>query len=225
MNTMSLLRRRAMAVVVAVALLLPLASASPSGAASWSSAKRVATGELAAVTADDTGKLHLVVVRQGWSGLDYVTNRSGSWKGARKPGAYYVTNKSGSWVRRRVTTSRLDYLDRLLIDPKGRPVIGLNRWSGSAHFRVARLASGKWSIATTPGVGTGSFTLDSKGRAQVVIWNDWDDFGSLRYDEPTSSGWKSPKSLDAKGHNARIRTTGGIRVIYQRGSGVYVRTR
>lgn len=146
-------------------------------------------------------------------------------EGARRPGVYFVTNRSGSWARRRVTTSRLDSVDRILIDPKGRPVIGFNRWSGHGHFRVARLVSGAWTIARAPGVGVGSFTLDSNGRAQVVIWNEWDDFDDLRYDQPTSSGWKSPTRIDADGYDAHIRSTGGLRVIYQRSSGVYVRSR
>lgn len=341
MGILWFLRRRTM-VVVAVAVLLPFASIYPAGAADWASSRRVARGTLEATTVDDTGRLHLVVRRRDGSGLDYVTNRSGSWRvthipssrrdsssaialvggrvfvvsergencdcvpsgstglvlatnasgtwrlsrltndggssvalrvaggklhmayvrhggiaywvrspsgswttrqvvsagsdpidqlvshigvdlaidskgkvhiaydradeGASRPGVFYVTNKSGSWVRRRVTSSDLDWLDRILIDPSGRPVIGYSHESGDGRFRVARLLSGAWAIATAPGAGSGSFTLDSKGRAHVVIW-DYDSDG-LRYDQPTSSGWKPPTTIDAKGSDAHIRTTG-----------------
>jgi hypothetical protein len=181
------------------------------------------TNVVAYHTAGDDG----IDTIMGGVGLDLAMDPQGhahiafdrSDEGAHAPGIRYTTN-TGGWHTIKLDGSA-DRVDRIVRSSNGKLVIGVKSWQAGA-FRVWRLSSGNWTRKTTPATGSDpTFSLDSSGRVHLVDTHH----GVVYYAPNTSGGWKSAETVNGGGTAFAIRTSGGIKVIYQMSNGTYVRSR
>lgn len=138
----------------------------------WARSSGITAGARTSIATDATGDVHIAFMR--------------TRAGAGSQGISYATNASGSWATRTVSTGD-DRLDRIVLRPGGSPRIGYTRrhGSGDISFRVARFSGGGVVARVLPGTGRGSFTLDAKGRVEVVRWSG----GRLTWRAERASGW------------------------------------
>jgi hypothetical protein len=133
-------------------------------------------------------------------------------------GVYLTTRIGGRWMANTASQpgDARDVLDRVVIDPDGKPVVGYTHRlaSGALRFRVTRFDEiDALSSRTLPGTGKGSFTLDASGRIELVRWAD----GRLVWRAERGSGWLSRSWSTPRIGAAWVRSADGVTAIVRDG--------
>lgn len=138
----------------------------------WSRSSGLTAWARTSIATDAAGHVHIAFMR--------------TRAGVGSQGISYATDASGVWVTRTVTSGD-DRLDRIVLRSGTSPRIGFTRshGDGDLSFRIARFSRGDVVVRVLPGTGHGSFTLDAKGRIEVVRWSD----GRLTWRAQRDSGW------------------------------------
>ncbi len=136
-------------------------------------------------------------------------------------GVSLVTRLDGRWMANGASDGS-DMLDRVVIDPAGKPLVGYTHRlaSGVLQFRVTRFDEmDALSSRTLPGRGMGSFTLDRYGRIELLRWAH----DRLTWRAERTSGWVSRSWPTPRIKVAWVRLVDGASTIIRDGFDASVR--
>jgi hypothetical protein len=182
----------------------------------WSVGTRLTSAARTSIALDGAGHPHIAFMRTGCTGptdFGWCPRRQATLRGV-----YLTTRVDGRWIASIASQpgDARDELDRVVIDPDGKPVVGFTHRtaSGTLRFRVTRFDEmDAHSSRTLPGTGKGSFTLDGSGRIELVRWVD----GRLTWRAERSSGWLSRSWSTPRIGAAWVRSFDGVTTIVRDG--------
>ncbi len=181
----------------------------------WSTRTPLTSTARTSIALDSGANPYIAFMRTSCDGMAPF----GQCRGQTKLGGVYLTTRiDGRWMANGASqpTEERAVLDRVVIDPAGKPVVGYTYRlaSGALRFRVTRFDEmDALSSRTLPGTGAGSFTLDASGRIEVVRWAD----GRLTWRAERTTGWLSRSWSTPRIKVAWVRSQDGVTTIVRDG--------
>jgi hypothetical protein len=182
----------------------------------WRTSTTLTASARTSIALDGAGHPYIAFMRTrcsrtpqfGWCAASRTTLR----------GISLTTRSGGRWVTSVASQpgDTQDTLDRVVIDPAGKPIVGFTHElaSGALRFRVTRFDEmDSTSSRTLPGTGEGSFALDGQGRIELVRWAD----GTLTWRAERASGWLSKSWSTPQISAAWVRSVDGVTTIVRDG--------
>jgi hypothetical protein len=181
----------------------------------WSVGARLTSAARTSIALDRTGHPYIAFMRTGCTG---PTDFGWCTRQTVLRGVFLTTRIDGRWMANIASHpgDERDTLDRVVIDPDGKPVVGYTHRldSGALRFRVTRFDEMDAPASRTlPGSGRGSFTLDASGRIELVRWAE----GRLTWRAERTSGWLSRTWSAPRIEAAWVRSVDGVTTIVRDG--------